>query len=33
VGNIERGQSPDLVADAAISFCFEGLVRVAPAPV
>jgi AcrR family transcriptional regulator len=30
---IHRGQPPDVVADAAISFCFEGLVRVVPAPV
>jgi len=30
---IQRGQAPDSVADAAISFCFEGLVRLVPAPV
>jgi AcrR family transcriptional regulator len=30
---IHRGQPPDVVADAAISFCFEGLVGVVPATV
>ena len=30
---IHRGEDPDVVADAAISFCFEGLVRLVPAPV
>ncbi len=30
---IHLGQAPDVVADAAISFCFEGLVGAAPATV
>jgi AcrR family transcriptional regulator len=30
---VHRGQPPDIVADAAISFCFEGLVGVVPATV